>query len=529
MRLEPRPLSGTPLATAWLSGSPSARSLFARDPAAIESYEAKAREVDARVGKEERTLAASCLFGGGPDAKSRIARFVNEQGFVVTTGQQPALFGGPLYGLYKGLSAAALARRLEEALGRPVLPVFWIASEDHDWDEARSTYVIDVGNEVREVSLPPREEHLARPLSQIPAGATIGKVLEEFSSLLPDTEFASQWLGLLASSYGPDKTLADSYAVVLEALLGRWGIFLVQSHHPDLKARALPMLLRELTESRARERALEESAADIRAAGFDLQVPLLPDATNVFVQGDERRERVFRDGEGFRLRGSERRVDFAELEAMGREDPGRLSPNVLLRPVVESLLFPTLSYVAGPGETSYLPQTRPVFDGHGLEMPVIHPRLSVCVVESKIEKVLRKFELVIDDLDVVPEELAGRLAKERIPDSVQSSLDLLRTTLNAESDGLLEGVAEIDPTLSGPVQTFQNQSLSLVDDIERKVVQSLKRRSEITLNQVAKAQLHLFPLGQPQERVLNPFYYLTRYDEAFLAAAWSHALDAVLP
>jgi bacillithiol biosynthesis cysteine-adding enzyme BshC len=529
MRIEARSPSGTPLATSWLNDEPTARGLLSRDPRASASYVAKAKEIDARVGQEERRIAASCLVGGGESAAKRLRSFLDDRGFVVTTGQQPGLLGGPLYGLYKGLTAAALARRMETLLGRPVLPVFWIASEDHDWDEARSTHVIDVGNDLQEISLPPGEPGLDRPLYQTPAGPEVLEALNRFQALMPDTEFLPHWKELLDRAYQPELSLAESYQEVLEALLGPSGVFLVQSHHPELKARALPILLQELRESEAREAAQQVNAASIEAAGFGLQVPLIPQATNVFVQGETRRERVFRDGAGFRLRGSERKVSYEELEALGTEAPWRLSPNVLLRPVVESVLFPTLSYVAGPGETSYLPQTAPVFAGLGIEMPVIHPRVSLTVIETKIDKVLIKFDLSLDDLDVPPQELAGKLARENIPEDIQAALATLRQSLGAGAQALADSVSRLDPTLSGPAQAFRKQSFGLLTDVERKIVQSLKRENETTLSQVAKAQAHLFPTGQPQERIFNPFYYLIRYDQGFLTELQRHAEEAVLP
>jgi bacillithiol biosynthesis cysteine-adding enzyme BshC len=529
MRIEARSPTGPPLATSWLNDEPAARGLLSRDPRSSASYLAKAKEIDTRVGQEERRIAASCLVGGGENAAKRIRSFLDNRGFVVTTGQQPGLLGGPLYGLYKGLTAASLARRMETLLERPVLPVFWIASEDHDWDEARSTHVIDIGNDLQDISLSAGEPGLDRPLYQIPAGPEVLEVLKRFQALMPDTEFLPHWKELLDRAYQPDVSLAHSYQEVMEALLGPSGVFMVQSHHPELKARALPILLQELRESKAREAAQLVNAASIEAAGFALQVPLIPQATNVFAQGGTRRERIFRDGDGFRLRGSERKISYGELEALGAEAPWRLSPNVLLRPVVENILFPTLSYVAGPGETSYLPQTAPVFAGLGIEMPVIHPRVSLTVIETKIDKVLMKFCLSPDDLDVPPQELAGKLARESIPEDIQAALATLRQSLGGDAQALADSVSPLDPTLSGSVQAFRKRSFRLLADVERKVVQSLKRENETTLSQVGKAQAHLFPTGQPQERVLNPFYYLIRYDQGFLAALQRHAEEAVLP
>ena len=528
VRIEPRPLSGTPLTEAWLAGSPASAALFPGPAGDLDSYLAKAREVDGRTGAEDRRLASSCLTGGGASGAARLAAFIDEGGFVVTTGQQPGLFGGPLYALYKGLTAAALASRLEAATGRPVLPVFWIASEDHDWEEVRTAHVLDVGNRLREVALPDGGPNPHRPIHRIRAGLEMAEALGHFLTLMPETDFLPRWRSLLEEACRPESTLSDAYAVLLGALLGPAGVFTVAAHHPALKRRALPLLLTELGESEAREEAILRHGAAIREAGFELQVPHLEGATNVFVEREERRERVFRDGAAYRLRGSERRITFREIEAIGEADPSRLSPNVLLRPVVESLLFPAVATVAGPGEASYLPQTMPVFAGHGIEMPVIHPRLSVAVIEGKVEKVLTKFGLGVDDLAAPYPALAGAIARDRIPEDVQSALKELRRSLGLGSARLARAIAEIDPTLTGSVKSLQSQSFALLTEVEKKAVQSLKRANDVALAQLRKARLHLFPLDQPQERVLNPFYYLVRYDQAFLDAVSLRAEEAVL-
>ena len=250
VRIEPRPLSGTPLTEAWLAGSPASAALFPGPAGDLDSYLAKAREVDGRTGAEDRRLASSCLTGGGASGAARLAAFIDEGGFVVTTGQQPGLFGGPLYALYKGLTAAALASRLEAATGRPVLPVFWIASEDHDWEEVRTAHVLDVGNRLREVALPDGGPNPHRPIHRIRAGLEMAEALGHFLTLMPETDFLPRWRSLLEEACRPESTLSDAYAVLLGALLGPAGVFTVAAHHPALKRRALPLLLTELGERR---------------------------------------------------------------------------------------------------------------------------------------------------------------------------------------------------------------------------------------------------------------------------------------
>ena len=529
MKIIPRPFGGTSISRAWTAGNAAAAALFPGDPGSVDAYRAKAKSVDARFDAEGRARAAAALKGGGEGARERLAAFVDRGGLMITTGQQPGLFGGPLYGLYKALAATALASRIEEVLGRPVLPVFWIASEDHGWDEVRTSHVLDMENRLTEISLPPLATAPNRPLHRVPAGPEVTEALTRFLSALPTTEFSPRWAGVLQAAYQPDRTLGDAFADVLGALTSASGLFFVHAHEPSLKAASLPLLIRELGESSERERALAERGKAITSSGFDLQVALIEGATNLFLEGEEGRERLFRDGEAFRLRGSNRRLSFAEVEARAKDDPSVLSPNVLLRPVVESFLFPTLCYVAGPGEAAYLPQSAPVFAGHEIEQPLVHPRLSATVLEGKIEKVLQKFELTADDLARPRDELAGRLARAEIPEDLTAALQTLRAHLEADAEALKAIVHRLDPTLAAPVDTLRTQGLAQVADVERKVVQSLKKRSEVGFAQVAKAQLHVFPNGIPQERMFNPFYYAVRYDEPFLRELTALASNSVLP
>jgi bacillithiol synthase len=237
---------------------------------------------------------------------------------------------------------------------------------------------------------------------------------------------------------------------------------------------------------------------------------------NLFLEGSAGRERLYREEDGFRLRLSGERLSLADVRSRAAADPRALSPNVLLRPVVESTVFPTLSYVAGPGETAYYAQLTDYFQAHGIRMPVIHPRLGATVVEGKVRKVLDKFGLAVPDLQKPFHALAGEVTRDGVPAPVRAALGSLRGAIGKGVAELQDAVKTIDPTLKGTVQSVRSQAFSAMEELERKVVAALKRENEVGLAQLEKAQLHLFPLGKPQERVVNPFYFLSRYGGAFL-------------
>ncbi len=508
--------TGAPVVSDYLAGEPEALAFYAGHFRDLSAYEAKAAEVDARFdssAREEAVKAVGVPPGADPD---RLERFVAEGGYFVTTGQQPGLFGGPLYCVYKGLTAVRLARDLEARLGRPVLPLFWVASEDHDWAEANHTSIVGVDNELHTPQLETSIPDTHPPLHRIPLGPDITQLLDKTIQSLPNTDFSPHYFELLRDSMTGDETLPGSFRAILEDLLGPFGLFFTDAAHPALKARSRPWLEQELERSAELEQILTETGRRLEEAGYGLQVSLLEGGVNLFLEGAAGRERLYRDDEGFHLRTSGERLSAADIRARTDVDPSILSPNVLLRPVVESAVFPTLSYVAGPGEMAYFAQLAAYFQAYGIRMPVIHPRFGATVVEAKIRKVLDKFGLDVADLDRPFHEIASEIARDEVPGEVRATLGALRGAIGKSVAELQNAVKSLDPTLKGPVQHLRSQAFDALSDLEKKIVHAVKRENEIALAQLEKAQLHLFPGGKPQERVLNPFYYLTRYGSAFL-------------
>ena len=444
-------------------------------------------------------------------AKERLERFVEEGGFFVTTGQQPGLFSGPLYSLYKALTAIRLAQELEPLIQRPVLALFWVASEDHDWDEADHTHLLDVQNELQTFRIPSQGGLAHRPLHRILLRDGLPDTLDSFIEALPETDFSPPLFQLLREGYNPGNTLPGGFQTVLQGLLKDVPIAFVDSADPELKAASAPVLLRELEEAQAHEEILSQASSRLEQDGYQIQVPILEGGVNLFLEGDAGRDRLYRDGDRIKLNRAGTRMGLDEVRTMASSDPSLLSPNVLLRPVVESSVFPTLSYVAGPGEMAYFGQLKGLFQAHGIQMPVIFPRHSTTLVEGKIEKVLGKFQRTHESLARPHHELASEIARDEVPPDVRRALGELRGSVGKGAGALLKAAQAIDSTLKGPVTHARNASMAAFDEAERKILQALKRENEIALEQLEKAQRHLYPFGIPQERALNAFYYLTRY------------------
>ncbi len=507
------PASG--LAGAYAGGDEAAARLFAgpwRDGSAVRARAAAVREAFDGPARER---ARAALQPAGPEAEARLVRAL-DHGFLVTTGQQPGLFTGPLYTVYKALQAAMLADALEKLLDAPVAPVFWVASEDHDWAEVDHAHLIGVDNELHRIQLPPQEGSESLPLHRLPLGKGVAEAVARARELLPETDFSGAYDALLEEAWRPGVTLPDGVRATLAALLDPFGVSFVDAADPALKAASLPVLRREVQAAAQHEAALAARADALREAGWDVQVPILDGGVNLFVEGPAGRERLYRQDGAFRLRHSGEVLTEDDVLRRLDEAPDTVSPNVLLRPVVEAAALPTVAYVAGPGETAYWAQLAPLFAGHGVAMPAVVPRISVTVVESKVGKVLEKFSLSMETLQRPFHEVAGDLARDEVPEAVQKALGQLRGAIGQGTAALEKEVKAVDPTLKGPVQHVRGSAFEALAEAERKIVQAVKRENEIALQQIEKARLHLFPDGAPQERVLNPFYYLTRYGPAFL-------------
>jgi uncharacterized protein YllA (UPF0747 family) len=426
---------------------------------------------------------------------------------VVTTGQQPGLFTGPLYTVNKALSAVALAARLERERKVPVVPVFWVAGDDHDFAEGNHCAFLDAAGEAQALVL--RERSADAPqlsLFREPCGEDARRALEELRTRTPDSEFKSAVLDWLGQAYRADQNLADAFAQALNELLASRGIAVFRAHAPSAKRAAAPWLL--------------------KALGVTLPDGLSP----VLVEGRLGRDRLRAEGNAFVTRRGGERFTRADLEGIAKTAPDRLSPNVLLRPAVEAALFPTVAYAAGPGELAYLPDAAPCHAALGITPQTPVPRWSGLLLESKVEKVLERHRITVDDLKPPAGALEGRIARGALPPETLEQLERLRGSLTTEYDALARTAATIDPTLERTVQSARNQALGGTQEIEKKLVASVKRTHETLTGQIAKARAALYPLGAPQERTLTIASFLLRYGPPLLdevareVARWTEAL-----
>jgi bacillithiol biosynthesis cysteine-adding enzyme BshC len=509
-------------------------------------FEIEATPVDGGRSADADRLAAARAMRLPPDLKEAFAahgaaaRSNLERLFggalCVTTGQQPGLLTGPLYTVHKALTAVALAGEASERLGDPVVPVFWVAGDDHDFAEANRAYVLGRANEI--VRLVLRERDATAPLTPLyrePVGTEVGDLLATLRQALPETEFVAGVLEWLERHYRPEADLASAFGHALAELLGPFGLVVFEPTHPAVKRAMGPWIQRLLEAAGPLHGALVAQSGALEEAGQPVQVNVGDPATLVMIEGPLGRDRLLLDGTAYVARRSGERWSPAELARLLERQPERFSPNVLARPVIEAALLPTIAYVGGPAELSYWLQAEPVYRTLGVPAQAGVPRWSGRVIEARIGKVLHKYAISPEALTQAQGRLEATLVAEALPPAARDALAALRAALTAEYDRLAAAAVAVDATLRKPVESAKHAALGALQEIEKRLVSHLKKQNEIVLQQVDKARRNLFPLGRPQERVLNVTSYLARYGGAFLdavlAACHRHvaSLETILP
>jgi bacillithiol biosynthesis cysteine-adding enzyme BshC len=444
----------------------------------------------------------------GP-AADRLARVAADNGVVVTTGQQPGLFGGPVYTLAKALSALSLADRLEQQLGIPVAPVFWAATDDADFLEASIVHVADADG-LKELTLTKRPP-AGTPMSNAPLG-DIRSLVDQLRQASGSAAHGS-FFELARLAFTEERTLGDAYVRLLRGLLEPLGIAVLDASHPACRDAARPVLVEALVRASDIARATSERAAAIRRAGFEPQV-----------EDDRGLSLVFVIENGVKRRVS---VDEGRKLTQARTD-APLAPNVLLRPVVERALLPTVAYVAGPGELAYFTQANAVAAALDRARVVGVPRWSCTVVEPFAERALSRLGVTYPDVKD-RHALERRLATTSLPESVASAWKRLQAQVHLSTRELGAAVARESLMPPAVIEGLERLLAHRLTRAERRLIAAAKRRNDRVHRDIEIASAAFFPLGQRQERVLNFIPMLARGGAPMLdemrAAAGAHALS----
>jgi bacillithiol biosynthesis cysteine-adding enzyme BshC len=479
----------------FFSGDPASSSSWTTAISNAQQHPRRRAELSAIVSKQlERRNAPAA-------AREAAARLADPKSVAIVTGQQAGLFGGPLFTLYKAVTAAKLADRTSRDHNLPTLAVFWVESEDHDWNEVASVSVLD--NDLKRCTLtvpPPRGAGLA-PVGSVHLNDDIGTIVDQLALTMPKTEFTDEILEQLRQAYRPGATMSDAFARWMDRMVGDLGVVVFECFDRSAKPMVSDIFARELSQPGRTWVLASEAGERLVAGGYHAQVegPAQPGTAL------------------FRLDGARTPIDPHDASRFQQDaltHPEVFSPNVLLRPIVEDALFPTACYVSGPNELAYLAQLRHVYSHFGVPMPLMFPRASVTILDSASSRFLSRHDLAFEALQARDESALNRLLAASLPEAVDRALTDADNTIEQKMSAIIASVTAVDTTLEGAARSTLGRLQHDLSTLRAKVITAAKKRDETLRRQFHRAQAQAFPDGIPQERAIGSISMLNRYGPA---------------
>lgn len=437
---------------------------------------------------------------------------------AVVTGQQSVLFGGPLYVLYKALGAISLARVASEKLKRRVVPVFWVASDDHDFAEIRTTTVTESDGSPKPLRYEPHEEPSLRPASRIALDDTISSLVTAARHALPESPWKDEVSSRLAATYAAGVSISRAFTSFLSSYLPELVIF--DPADPRLKALMLPVIEREIRELSPTSRLAATIGEKLLAASYHQQVPVRASGfLNLFVVEDDRRRALAVNGEGaaakIEARGTSKQYSPDELIARLKARPEDASPSVMLRPIAQDHVLPTIAYVGGPAEIAYHAQIGPSYAHFGVPRPVIFPRPSLTIIDASTARAMEAESLSFEDLQGDVNALLSDFARSVHPEIEQALADA-RARVDGGFQSLEEALATLDATLRGAAQSARGRALHQIEGLQEKALRAMKRQDATRAERLRRTRDALFPGGGLQERGLSWLWLIARYGPSLI-------------
>jgi bacillithiol biosynthesis cysteine-adding enzyme BshC len=472
-----------------------------------------ARKLD--YPRERRAEVAELLreqnigLGAGAETRSNLARL--EKGAVaIVTGQQVGLFSGPAYAIYKALTAVQIAEELTRS-GIPAVPVFWMATEDHDLDEVRTATWFDQGK-LRRFELPVVEA--GRPVGGISLGAEVESFAREAAELLSDqgSDLLAEYL---RESYRPGETYGSAFARLFTRLFAQQGLILMDPLDQGLHRVATPLYQHALAERDAVNEKLLQRGKDLDRVGFDAQVKVTSRSTLLFYLGDGVRQVITASNGKFQA--GDKSWPRDELIHLTHAEPGKFSPNALFRPVVQDYLLPTAAYVGGPAEISYFAQSEVIYRHLLGRMPVMLPRAGFTLVDAKAAKLLRRYGLTVEDVWAGPQSLRHKMEGASVPKGLSKTFERDQKQIQKMLTQLGKQIAKLDPTLKGTVERAKQRIEFHLEKLRQKAGKAQDQKAGLILAHMQYLESLLYPHKALQSRELCLLPFLARWGASGLS------------
>ncbi len=486
------------LSAEYLAETPELMSFFARPAKALFGAAPKTIPWDPMF--VEALSEYNTRLGGRP-------LFLGDEA-VVITGQQPGLFTGPLYTIYKAMTAILLAKKVHDRFGARCVPVFWVAGDDHDFEEVRTANVLSKSHEILPLTYAPEQSVEGLPMYRVALEASLHNLIEQLAASTAGSEFRDEVAQFLHESLDASASLSDWTARILSRLFRDTPLILFSPNLPAARTLAAPILEREIRDPLVSTMLLNDSGQRLRGLDFQQQIVKGDTECNFFVEMGGRRRKVLFEDEQYVLPEEPLKCSTEDLTQMLHSAPERFTPNVALRCVVQQHLFPAVAYVAGPGELAYWAQLKPLFRHFGKEMPIVYPRCRCLLTNAKCKQIMDEYEFTLEDAAGAVESLVERALRNASPPPAQDAVQKGRGAIVGSMQAL---AAELDPISSmaaSMMRKLEERTGGELDRIERAIAKADEDHADAVRKQALRVCTTLFPSRKPQERVLNIFSFL---------------------
>jgi bacillithiol synthase len=486
------------------------RDIFGTSPGQLPEH---LREVRARYQTRRDDITAAlrrshARLGASVATLENLDRLAQPTTFVVIGGQQPGLFTGPLYTVYKAVSIIKLADSLRRQYPYEFVPLFWNASDDHDWAEVNHAYVVDGAGQLQRLEYPRDPQFEGWSVGEIPLDHGALAVIRHLCGALSGQGFTDEAEAILLETAEVSATFGEWFSRLMLVLFHRHGMVVVEPGLPELKRLAIPLFEQAIEAPLVSSQLANDTGDLLEERGYQRQLHKDPTLCSFFLREGGRREAVHYGHGTFRA--GSRSYTKADLKRLLHDSPERFSPNALLRPVMSEFLFPTAAFIGGAGELNYFAQTRRIYDYFNVPMPVPHLRLGCTLVEPTARRILDKYQL---------SPLSLRDPDHAFTEWIRARADIASPALWQELReqvyhpiGKFKGrVRAIDPSLETSLEGTLNYMMCRIGKFEKRLVRQLKKAEHLKATQLRRAAEALYPQRDLQERTLNGMSYLSRY------------------
>lgn len=519
-------------ASDYVKSLPQVTDFFHYDVKDVKVYEKRYHDLMERYfnrNELKHTIEAyMSKFGLSEEVKKNLELLGQDDSVVVIGGQQAGLLTGPLYTIHKVISIIKLAEEQSELLNKPIIPVFWIAGEDHDIDEVNHVFV-EQDNGFKKKSL-----YADHPTKAMISDVTfeqeqMEKWLKEIFLSYEETVHTKQLFEQLLDYSRQSDNYTEFFAYIINNFFARYGLLLIDSADATFRSMQSSFFESLILQHKEINTAVTTQQSRIRDRGYSNAIAMDEKNANLFYY--DKKDRILlefdMEKDVFRSKNSEIILTMEELLEIAKKSPEKLSNNVVTRPLMQEKMFPVLAFISGPGEIAYWAELQKAFELFEMKMPLIVARMNLTILEQKIQKDL--FEV---DMDLYEALVQGaEKAKARYLASVEDdTLSMLHQKLKAQfvrnHELLSQAALLVDKGLSPMLQKNAEVITAQIDFISNKIEQSVESQHQVVLNKYNRIGHALRPNGGPQERTTNVFYFLNQYGSEWIAELMSLPLEA---